>query len=316
MRSRWQTGSHLMPLELRQWVRQRLPDYMVPVAWMEMPRLPLSANGKVDRKALPKPDQFTVESDENFVVPSNTPAQEVLAAIIGEVLRIEGVGLYDNFFELGGHSLSATQVVSRIRQTFKIDLRVRTLFESPTVAALAQTIEQRSAATIDRRPIAPTITKVPRDGPLPLSFAQQRLWVQDQMESNNPMFNVPRALRLKGAMNIPALETALNGIIARHEILRTTYASNRDGHPFQVIAPELKLPLPIIDLRDIPAALREKELRRVAQREVLTPFNLAKDPVTRNLLLQVDDNDHLLLMNTHHIASDGWSRRAISRPGT
>ena len=303
-------GAHIIPLELRQWVRQRLPDYMVPAAWVQMTRLPLSANGKVDRKALPKPDNLALEPDSTFIAPT-TLNQEMLASIIGDVLRIEDVGLHDNFFELGGHSLSATQVVSRVRQTFQVDLRVRTLFESPTVAALSQTIELllRDKTGI----IAPPIVKAPRDQPLPLSFAQQRLWVQDLMEPNNPMFNVPRALRLKGSLNIPALEAALNGIIARHEILRTTYASDRDGHAFQIIAPELKLPLPVIDLRDIPSASRESELRRTAQREVLTPFNLAKDAVTRNLLLQVDDDDHLLIMNTHHIASDGWSRGILVR---
>ncbi len=161
--------------------------------------------------------------------------------------------------------------------------------------------------------VAPPISKVPRDQPLPLSFAQQRLWVQDQMEPNNPLFNIPRALRLKGSLNIPALEIALDGIVARHEVLRTTYGSDRDGHPFQIITPELKVPLRIIDLRHLAPTERENEARRLVQQEVATPFKLATDSITRNILLQMDTDDNILVMNTHHIVSGGWSTGIIYR---
>ena len=159
----------------------------------------------------------------------------MLAAIFADVLRLERVGIDDNFFELGGHSLSATQVVSRIRQNLHVDLPVRALFESPTVAGLAQAVEQRQRG--EQGLVAPPIVPVPRNQRLPLSFAQQRLWVLDQIEPNNPLYNIPRAIRLHGVLNVDALETALNGIVDRHEILRTTYESEK-GEPFQAIATE------------------------------------------------------------------------------
>jgi hypothetical protein len=154
--------------------------------------------------------------------------------------------------------------------------------------------------------VVPPIVPAPRHQRLPLSFAQQRLWVLDQIEPNNPLYNIPRAIRLTGVLNVEALETALNGIVERHEILRTTYGSEK-GQPFQVIAAEFRLPLPVIDLRNCPAAERETEARRLVQEQVTTPFDLAHDPMTRNLLLKMGDEDHVLVLVTHHIASDGWS---------
>ena len=306
---RQRIAAQLVP-QLRLWLGAKLPEYMVPQAIVVLDVMPLSANGKINRKALPAPEQFGIETAGTYVAP-RTPTQEMLAAIFDDVLRLDCVGLNDNFFELGGHSLSATQVVSRVRQTFGVNLQVRALFESPTVATLSDTIEQmlRDKSGL----LAPPIVKVPRDQPLPLSFAQQRLWVQDQMEPNNPLFNVPRALRLKGSLDVSALESALNGIVARHEVLRTTYASDRDGHPFQIIAPELLLPLPVVDLRDLPAAEREKEAKRLVQREAATPFQLASESITRNILLQMATDEHILVMNTHHIVTDGWSTGIIVR---
>ena len=306
---RQRIAAQLVP-QLRLWLSARLPEYMVPQALVVLDGMPLSANGKVNRKALPAPDHLGLDNSGSYVAP-RTPTQEMLAAIVGDVLRIERVGLNDNFFELGGHSLSATQVVSRVRQNFGVDLQVRALFESPTVATLSQTIEQMMR---DKSGLAaPPIVKVPRDQRLPLSFAQQRLWVQDQLEPNNSTFNIPRSLRLKGSVNILALEDALNGILARHEVLRTTYSSDRDGHPFQVIAPELILPLQVIDLSDMHTAEREKEARRIAQAEANTAFNLATGPITRNMLIRMSDDDHILMMNTHHIVSDGWSTGILIR---
>jgi acyl carrier protein len=303
-------GTRIDPSELRLWVKESLPDYMIPVAWVEMERLPLSPNGKIDRKNLPVPDYLRQEFSGEFQQP-RTPTEEVIAVIWAEVLKLDQVGSQDDFFELGGHSLLATQVMSRIRQAFQLDLPLRALFENPNVAALAECVE-----TMQRRTdgfLSPPIQPVPRDRPLPLSFPQQRLWVQDQIEPNNPLYNIPRALRLKGILNLQALDAALNAIIERHEIMRTTYRSDDAGHPFQVIEPAHKAPLPVVDLSDMPVGDREKEARRIAQNEAATPFNLASDPMTRNLLLQMDDEDHILLMITHHIASDGWSTGILLR---
>ncbi len=158
----------------------------------------------------------------------------MVAAIFADVLRVERVGVDDNFFELGGHSLSATQVVSRIRQNLQVDLPVRTMFESPTAAGMARAVEHRQRG--DQSMLVPPIVRVPRNQRLPLSFAQQRLWVLDQIEPNNPLYNIPRAIRLTGVLNVEALQTALNAIVERHEVLRTTYQAEK-GEPFQVIAP-------------------------------------------------------------------------------
>ena len=295
---------------LRSHLKEKLPDYMVPSAWVELRQLPLTPNGKVDRKQLPAPDP--VQRDASATLEQLlSPTQEILSAIWSEVLNVGEVGLDDDFFELGGHSLLATQVISRARQSFGVDLQVRALFESPTIATLSETIERMMRNTSGL--VAPPIVKVSRDQHLPLSFAQQRLWVQDQMEPDNPLFNMPRALRLKGALNIPTLNAALNGIVARHEVLRTVYGADRDGHPFQIIKPELIVPLRVIDLRDLSPTDREKEARRLVQQEVATPFKLATDSITRNLLLQMGVDDHLLVMNTHHIVSDGWSTGIILR---
>ena len=225
--------------QLRLLVGSKLPEYMVPSAFVLLDAMPLTSNGKVNRRVLPTPDLSGAEALGDYRAPQ-TPIEEMLAAIFADVLRVERVGLDDNFFEMGGHSLSATQVVSRIRQNLRVDLPVRALFERPTVAALAQAVEQSQRSQQGLLP--PLIVRAPRNQRLPLSFAQQRLWVLDQIEPNNPLYNIPRAYRLTGQLNVQALESALNGIVARHELLRTTYASEK-GQAFQVIAPELKLPL-------------------------------------------------------------------------
>jgi amino acid adenylation domain-containing protein len=299
---RQRVAGKLIP-QLRLWVGGKLPDYMVPSAFVLLDAMPLTASGKVNRRALPAPEQTRTEGVADFQAP-HTPLEEMLAAIFADVLRVERVSINDNFFELGGHSLSATQVVARIRHRLHVDLAVRAMFESPTVAGLAQAVEQRQRG--EHGLVAPAIVRVPRDQRLPLSFAQQRLWVLDQIEPNNPLYNIPRAIRLTGVLNVPALETALNGIVQRHEIMRTSYHSEK-GEPFQVIAPEQKLPLPVIDLSGLPAADRENEARRHVQDLASTPFDLARDPIARNVLVKMGDEEHILVMLTHHIASDGWS---------
>jgi amino acid adenylation domain-containing protein/FkbH-like protein len=296
--------------QLRLWAGAKLPEYMLPSAFVLLDGMPLTSSGKVNRRALPKPDQHLGQDPSGYTAPQ-TPTEEIVAAIFADVLRIEQVGIHDNFFELGGHSLSATQATSRIRQSFKIEMQVRALFESPSVATLSQSIELMLRGKLGL--VAPPIVPVARSAQLPLSFAQQRLWVQDQLEPNSALYNIPRAIRLTGHLNVNALQEALNGIVARHEILRTTYASSDEGHPFQVIAPELRLPLTVVDLSQIPSSEREKEARHISQEEASRPFNLMRDPITRNLLVKIDEEDHILLMTTHHIASDGWSTGILLR---
>ena len=182
--------------ELRSFLKQKLPDYMIPSAFVMLSDLPLTLNGKVDRKALPIPDMTRPkEMEEGFVAPG-TPTEEILAEIWAEILKLEKVGIHENFFELGGHSLLATQVVSRVRGVFQVELPLRFFFESPTVAGLSERIEEtrREKTGFQVLPILP----IPRDGDLPVSFAQQRLWFLDQLEPNSSVYNIPSAQRLKG----------------------------------------------------------------------------------------------------------------------
>ncbi len=299
---RQRVAGKLIP-QLRLFVGGKLPEYMVPSAFVLMDSMPLTSNGKVNRRALPAPEQSLTEGLGDYRAPQ-TPLEEMVAAIFADVLRIERAGLDDNFFELGGHSLSATQVVSRIRQNLRVDLPVRTVFESPTVATLAQAVVSKQRG--DQGLVAPPIERVSRSQRLPLSFAQQRLWVLDQIEPNNPLYNIPRPLRLTGVLNVAALESALNAIVARHEVLRTTYEADK-GQPFQVIAAERKQPLKVVDLTALPVAEREKEAHRLVDQEASTPFDLAKDPIVRYMLLKLAEEDHILVFSTHHIADDGWS---------
>jgi amino acid adenylation domain-containing protein len=305
---RQRVAGKLIP-QLRSWIGGKLPEYMVPSAFVLLDAMPLSANGKVNRRALPAPEQSAAEGWVEYRAPQ-TPLEEMVAAIFSDVLRVERVGLDDNFFELGGHSLSATQVVARIRQNLRVDLAVRTLFESPSVAALARSVELKQRS--QHGTLIPPLVRVPRDQRLPLSFAQQRLWVLDQLEPNSSLYNMPRALRLRGALSTEALEVALNGIVARHEILRTTYASDK-GEPYQVIAPEVQLELSVIDLSSLLPADRESEAQRIVQDQSSLPFDLANDPISRHTLVKLADDEHILIMATHHIASDGWSTGVLVR---
>ena len=286
--------------ELRRFLKERLPDYMVPSAFVFLDTLPLTLNGKVDRRALPAPDLSHLELDSAFVTP-RTPIEEMLTGIWEEVLKVTGVGIHDNFFELGGHSLLATQVISRIRDTFQLELPLRSLFETPTVATLAVRFES-ARRTEPEMPLQ----SAPRDRDLPLSFAQQRLWFLDQLEPDSVVYNIPRAFHLNGPLNVTALEQSLNKIVHRHEVFRTSF-SVQNGQPLQVIAPSLTLPLPVVDLYHLPEAKREAETQRLVVEEARRTFDLSKGPLFRASLLKLDEAEHILLLAMHHIVSDGWS---------
>jgi amino acid adenylation domain-containing protein len=296
----------LLP-QLRAHVSEKMPEYMVPSAFVLLDALPITPNGKVDRRALPAPDQSRPDTGGDYAAPQ-TPVERALARIWGDVLRVERIGVDDNFFELGGHSLLATQVISRVRAAFDLNLPLRCLFETPTVGGLAQAIEEARRAQQDASDRA--IRPVPRTDDLPLSFAQQRLWFLDQLQTGNA-YNVPAAIRLQGRLDADALERALDEIVRRHEALRTTLPSV-DGRPRQVIAPTLTVPLSRIDLRLRPAAEREAAARELARDETIRGFDLASGPLLRTTLIQLDEADHVLLVTLHHIVSDGWSLGVLS----
>src|SRR5207245_7373136 len=242
----------------------------VPVAFVEMQRLPLSPNGKVDRRSLPSPVYARGELGGDHLA-ARTATQEILAAIWAEVLKLDQIGVEDNFFELGGHSLLATQVVARIRQTFQVELPLRALFEAPTLAGIAIRVEALAGAKSGRTALP--LKPVPHHEHLPLSFAQQRLWFLDQLQPNNPVYNVAHIVRMAGSLNVSSLEKSRNEIVRRHDTLRTSFQTVND-QPVQVITPTLRLSLTLIDLTFLPATERESEARRLATEDVKLPFHL------------------------------------------
>jgi len=295
--------AHQLITRLREHLEEKLPDYMIPASFVLLDALPLTANGKVDRRALPAPDETRPEHGSDFVAPS-TPIEELLGRLWAELLGIESVGMRDDFFALGGHSLLATRLVSRIRESFGVELPVRSLFETPTVRDLAGHVE---AALRDRTgEQAPPIIRVSRDERLPLSFAQQRLWFLHELEPTSSFYNVPVAVRLRGRLQIDAMQRTLNEIVRRHESLRTSFPTI-DAQPVQSIAPALALELPLIDLSTFREDEREHEAQRRATEEARMPFNLATGPLIRASLVRLGAEDHVLLVTMHHIVSDGWS---------
>ncbi|HEX2095689.1 MAG TPA: amino acid adenylation domain-containing protein [Longimicrobiaceae bacterium] len=294
--------------ELRSFLAGRLPEYMVPTAFVFLESLPLTPTGKVDRLALPAPDDAAGEPAEH--AEPRTPAEEILAGIWAEVLGVGRVGIHDNFFDLGGHSLRAYQAVSRVRAVLGVDLPVRALFEAPSVAGVAERIE---AARREREGTAfPPLRPARRDGALPLSFAQERLWFLYRMEPESSAYNMPFVLRLRGKADVTALRVALNGLVARHESLRTVFSA-ADDVPVQRILPASVVPLPVEDLAALPEAEREPAVQERVEAEARLPFDLMEGPVFRARLLRLDADEHLLVVNMHHIVSDGWSMGVLFR---
>ncbi|HST58686.1 MAG TPA: condensation domain-containing protein, partial [Longimicrobium sp.] len=292
--------------ELRAHALGRLPEHMVPGAFVALDALPLTRNGKVDRRALPDP---VAEAGEDYVAP-RTPTEEVLAGVWAELLEVERVGAEDSFFALGGHSLLATRLVSRVREAFGVELSLRAVFDAPTVEQLAAQVEGLLADDIQAE--VPPIVPVPRTGPLPLSFSQQRLWFIDQLEPGNAAYNLAYALRLRGPVDADALERSLSAIVHRHESLRTRFVGG-DGEPAQVIDPPAPVRLARVDLSNRPGAEREAALHALVMEEALRPFDLAAGPLLRSTLVRMADEDHGLLFTLHHVISDGWSTAILGR---
>jgi amino acid adenylation domain-containing protein len=289
---------------LRSYLKERLPPYMLPSAFVLLEALPLTPSGKVNRRALPAHGgERDAAALRSYVAPG-TPVEEMLARIWGEVLKVESIGINDDFFDLGGHSLLATPLVSRVRESFGVDLPLRALFESPTVAGLARHVEAALSAgdKTQARPILP----VPRGGKLPLSFAQQRLWFIHELEPSSSAYNIPIAVRFKGRLDLAAMERTLGEIVRRHESLRTTFATS-DGEPVQLISPPGELRLHVLDLTHLPEGERTGEAQRLATADAAQPFELERGPLYRAGLLRLSAQDHVLLFTMHHTISDGWS---------
>ncbi|WP_242055866.1 condensation domain-containing protein, partial [Nostoc flagelliforme] len=293
--------------QLRLFLSERLPEYMIPQAIALLDHLPLNHNGKVDRQALLA---LELVGDAEIVSTVRSPFEELLVGIWLDVLGLKNVGIHDNFFQLGGHSLLATRLVSRLRSSFNVELPLRSVFAAPTISGLAQQIQmtrQQSQALL-----APPLLPIDRNQRLQLSFAQARLWFLHQLEPESPQYNMPGALRFTGQLDITALHQSLNEIVRRHEILRTTFLTI-DGQPIQVIATDASLNLPIIDLQHLSTAYQETEIVRLATHEAMQPFSLELGPLLRVNLIKINSLDHVLLVTMHHIVSDGWSIEILMR---
>ncbi|MFB8413640.1 amino acid adenylation domain-containing protein, partial [Streptomyces albidoflavus] len=288
--------------DLRELVRRSLPDYMVPAAFVALDALPATASGKLDRRALPTP----IWSESAAYVAPAPGTQTALAAVWAEVLGVERVGAEDDFFALGGHSLLATRVISRVRTGLGAHLAVRDLFDAPRLADLAEAVDRARAAAPEDGPAQPMLP-VPREGRLPLSFAQERLWFLDDFAPGATEYHVSGTLRLTGTVDHAALGAAVAGLVARHEALRTTFATV-EGQGTQVVHPTVDVPV-----RTATAA-SDAELDALLRAETAVPFDLRTGPLLRVLLVATPEPDtHTLLLVIHHIVTDGWSMGIITR---
>ena len=299
----WTGNEELSAEGLRAHLAASLPDYMVPAAYMRLDALPLTPNGKLDRKALPAPEGGAFAS-RGYEAPRGE-AEETLARLWAELLKVERVGRHDNFFELGGHSLLAVKLISRLRRALGIEIPLAALFAHPVLADFAASLAQAPADLLP-----PVVAGERGDGPLPLSFAQQRLWFLGQLGEAGSAYHIPGGLRLKGRLDREALVRALDRIVARHEGLRTTFGAI-DGQPVQRIAPaDVGFALTGHDLRGVVDI--EAELKRLAAAEAAAPFDLERGPLIRGRLVRLGEEDHALLATMHHIVSDGWSMGVLT----
>ncbi|QKG84493.1 amino acid adenylation domain-containing protein [Kroppenstedtia pulmonis] len=289
-------------VEIRQFLGDHLPKHMVPAYTILLEQFPLTSSGKVDRLSLPMPDRESREEGRELVLPRNT-REELIAGIWEQLLRVDRVGVQDNFFELGGHSLLGVQVMSRIQQAFGVKVPLKVLFDRPTVAELATEVEkgQRWEQSDSLQ-----LTPVKRQGDLPVSFSQQRLWFLDQLEPKSSVYNMTDCLRLQGKLDIEAMKRSVHELLRRHDSLRTTFRE-KNGKPVQVIAQELNLDIPIIDLESLSPEKRWEEGMRHCDEEARFQFDLAQGPLIRVRFIRLSKEDYILILNIHHIVYDGWS---------
>lgn len=287
--------------EARGFLRSLLPEFMIPAAIVFLQEMPLTPNGKIDRKALPAPDGSKRETE---YLPPRTPTECALAQIFSEVLQVGRVGLDDHFFELGGHSLLATRAVARIRHKLQCDLLLRELFSAPTVSRLAAAVEAAQKVRLE------PIPRTDRRRPPPASFAQQRMWFLNQLDPESGLYNMPGAWRLKGPLDVDALTKSLNEIVRRHESLRTAFQAP-EGVPLQIIAEEMNIALPLIEVAANGDA--EAQIHRIVQQEGREPFQLDKGPLVRARLIKIAQDENVLLLTFHHLIADGWSMDILAR---
>lgn len=289
---------------LKRALKQQLPDYMIPNAFVVMDKLPMTANGKIDKKALPEPD---IESSAEYIAPRND-VEQVIADIWQTILGIEQLSIHDHFFDLGGHSLLATQAASRLQDSLKHSVSMRDLFKAPTIAELAELLENRSDDTEDEQ-VYPPITLKEHPEHTPLSLAQQRIWFVQQLNQSSAAYNMPAAIHFSGEFHLQAMQNAIGKLLNRHESFRTLFL-NIDGKAVQYVGSALQSY--VLPVRDI-GAYDNDQLQRDLQAFANTPFDLESGPLIRFEVLKQSDESHYLLVNFHHIIGDGWSIEVLVR---
>jgi amino acid adenylation domain-containing protein len=319
-------GANFQPAGLREALREKLPEYMIPASFVPLVALPLTSNGKINRQALPAPGEADagLATESSHLAPAN-PDEQALAEIWAQVLGVERVGVTDTFFDLGGHSLLAVRITARAQAKWNIDLPPSIIFENPTVRLMAQAVAsaQHHAARSQRPEIVPvprqdyalssTTPEVPAGALVfPMSFSQQQLWVLDQLQPGSAAYNIPLAIRLRGSLNERALQSALDSLALRHESLRTVFRVV-NGKPSQVVLPSLSITMSVEDLRQLPEHSSEAERRRIAVEEARRPFDLSRGPLFSARLICVADSDHVLVFNVHHIVFDYSSIAVLIR---
>lgn len=308
--------------DLRAYLKARLPEYMIPSAFVSLEQFPLTPNGKIDRKALPAPEIGLNQELEQHYIEPRTPAEKVLASLFGEVLGLKRVGLEDNFFELGGHSLLAARLMARILEAFQIELALHNLFEAPTIARLVERIEQlKQAASEKEAPAIVALARPPRYT-VPLSFTQKRLWFIDQLNPGTGSYYISRGIRLKGPVKIAALKQSIHEIVRRHDSLRTTFTTLDEQPVQQVISYEEwlqtagKLVFDEMDLQGYTPEQQETEVTRLVLEHAHLFLNLRTGPLIQFRLLHLGPSHFVLLITMHHIISDGWSLGIMVREMT
>jgi amino acid adenylation domain-containing protein len=292
---------------LRDYLAERLPEVMLPSAIVQLDQLPRTLNGKLDRQALPALEKAQAELDASELVPRG-PVEEIVAGIWRDVLRFPAVGRRSNFFDLGGHSLLATQVLLRVRNSLQVDLPVRSMFEAPTIEQFSQLIEVQ--LNEGRQTALAPLETISRQGELPLSYAQQRLWFQEKRTPGTSAFHIALRVTLHGPLNAAALEQTFAEIIRRHENLRTSFPLV-DGVPGQIISPPSRLSIPIVDLHRLNEAEQELVGNALAEEEFDRAFDLETGPLARVILMRHSADEHTIVCTLHHLISDGWSKGVL-----
>jgi amino acid adenylation domain-containing protein len=291
--------------QLREFLAGKLPDYMIPAYFVRLERIPLTPSGKVNRRDLPDPGDHTVDTGIRYAAPRDETESQIVR-IWGEVLHVDvdRIGIYDNFFELGGNSITANQVVARMREEYQVEISIRKLFESPTPDALAR------EAGKERKGKTAGIGRVPRNGNIPLSFPQERLWFLHQLDENAISYHVPRLVRIRGKLDVALLERTFNEIIRRHEILRTVFPTV-DGRPVQEVREPFEIKIPVIDLSGIAEGARAGRTAELTLAEGRKRFDFVKGPLIRVSLLKLKEEEYLLMSTEHHFIHDGWTQGVL-----